>query len=83
MISIAFPVVIQPFAERIDPEPKPNLLLAISSIFSHHTGNSDEDVCLEDLLDTLSSFNVIMPRKVLASLILSTAIASHSLKHVC
>ncbi|KAI3648759.1 hypothetical protein MP228_006613 [Amoeboaphelidium protococcarum] len=60
--------VITPYKSVVDPEPKPNLLLAVSTIF-YQNALANKAITPERLCDTLNKYNAIVPRKVLQLII--------------
>ncbi|KAI3633809.1 hypothetical protein MIR68_008141 [Amoeboaphelidium protococcarum] len=60
--------VITPYKSVVDPEPKPNLLLAVSTIF-YQNAKANKAITPERLCDTLNKYEAIVPRKVLQLII--------------
>ena len=59
---------VTPYQQHVEPEPKPNMLMAISAIFTRHV-DSAAFQSPESLVSTLNEYDMVMPRKVLQNII--------------
>ena len=62
--SLPLFIKVNPYKSQVPPEPKPNMLLAVASLFNHLKKTQSAA-----LLESLNAFDIVMPRKPLKCLL--------------